>query len=316
MTAPLGCAAPLYLLPFDHRHSYLKGMFHFEPPLDDAQHAKVADNKRLVYEGFCAALDRGVPTAAAGILVDEEFGADILREAANRGVATAVSVETSGSDEFDFEYGDAFAEHLKNFRPTLAKVLVHYNVDGDAALNARQLERLARLSRWCRGHDQKLMFELVSATKDQLASAGGEAVAFDRDQRPDLMIRAIGALQDGGVDPDVWKIEGLDWREDCERVVAAARAGTGRSQLARILLGRGRRGQGGRVADYRGTGARLRRLRGRPDQLLRRRRRLRGRQSEPHRGRRPHRRPLLRVGRHLWPRRRPSGVEELPHARS
>ena len=240
MTAlPLGYTDPLYLLPFDHRHSYLTGMFGFEPPLDAAQHARVADSKQLIWEGFCAALDQGVPAANAGILVDEEFGAAILREAAARGVVTAVSVETSGSDEFAFEYGDAFGAHLDAVRPTFAKALVHYNVDGEAALNARQLERLARLSAWCGSHGVRLMFELlVSATKPQLATANGDAAIFDRDQRPNLMVRAMTALQDGGVEPDVWKVEGLDRREDAERIVATARR-EGRAAVGCILLGRG-----------------------------------------------------------------------------
>ncbi len=238
MTTP-GYTDPLYLLPFDHRHSYLTGMFKFEPPLSLGQHARVVESKRLIYEGFQAALAQGVPAAHAGILVDEEFGAEVLRDAKASGAITALSVESSGPDEFAFEYGDDFARHLEAFAPTFAKVLVHHNVDGDAALNARQTERLVRLSNWCRLHNQKLMFELlVSATKAQLAQAGGETAAFDLQQRPALMIRAIEALQDAGVEPDVWKIEGLDRREDCERIVAGARRG-GRDRVGCILLGRG-----------------------------------------------------------------------------
>lgn len=237
--APLGYAEPLYLLPFDHRHSYLTGMFNFEPPLTPAQHDKVADSKRLIYEGFVLALARGVPIDHAGILVDEEFGADVLRDAARRGAITAVSVEGSGSDEFEFEYGDAFAEHIEAFKPTFAKVLVRFNADGDAALNARQTERLVRLSEWCREHGQRLMFELlVPATKDQLARADGNAATYDLTQRPALTLRAIETLRAAGVEPDVWKVEGLDRREDCERIVALAQEG-GRGNVGCIVLGRG-----------------------------------------------------------------------------
>jgi 5-dehydro-2-deoxygluconokinase len=52
------------------------------------------------------------------------------------------------------------------------------------------------------------------------------------------MVQAIEELQDAGVEPDVWKIEGLDRREDCEKVVAAARRG-GRDSVGCIILGRG-----------------------------------------------------------------------------
>jgi myo-inositol catabolism protein IolC len=234
----LGYTDPLYLLPFDHRHSYLSGMFKFKPPLSTPQLAKVVDSKRLIYEGFLLALDRGVPAAHAGILVDEEFGTEVLRDAAGRGAITALSVESSGSDEFSFEYGDAFAEHIEAFGPTFAKVLVRFNPEGDAALNARQVERLARLSAWCRTHGQRLMFELlVPATPAQLERAG-DAAGYDLQMRPALMLQAIGLLQEAGIEPDVWKIEGLDLREDCERIVAVARQG-GRGDVGCIVLGRG-----------------------------------------------------------------------------
>jgi myo-inositol catabolism protein IolC len=234
-----GYDLPLYLLPFDHRHSYLSGMFHAASPLTPDQRAKVVDSKRLIFEGFQAALLKGVPPADAGILVDEEFGASVLRDATAQGVVTAMSVESSGSDEFDFEYGEDFAQHIEAFSPTFAKVLVRFNPEGDAALNARQTERLVRLSTWCRAHDQRLMFELlVPATKPQLAQAKGEAAEYDLTQRPGLMLEAIARLRSAGVDPDVWKIEGLDRREDCERIVAAARR-DGRDHVSCIVLGRG-----------------------------------------------------------------------------
>lgn len=234
-----GYTEPLYLLPFDHRHSYLTGMFHFEPPLSADQTARVVDSKRVIYEGFLRSLELGVPSEHAGILVDETFGADLLRDAAGRGAITAMSVEGSGSDEFQFEYGDDFAAHIQAFAPTFAKVLVRYNPQGDAALNARQTERLVRLSAWCQAHRQRLMFELlVPATELQLAQAGGDAAAYDLGQRPDLMIESIRTLQQAGVEPDVWKIEGLDRRDDCARVVTAARAG-GRTEVSCIVLGRG-----------------------------------------------------------------------------
>ncbi len=234
-----GYTDPLYLLPFDHRHSYLTGMFGFEPPLTAEQHARVVDSKRLIYEGFQRSLEIGVPKAHAGVLVDEEFGAEVLRDAAAAGAVTAMSVEGSGSDEFQFEYGDDFAAHLEAFKPTFAKVLVRYNPAGDAEMNSRQTGRLVRLSEWCRANDQRLMFELlVPATRDQLAKAGGDAKAYDLAQRPGLMIDAMVAMQRAGVEPDVWKIEGLDRSEDCARIVATARA-AGRDNVACIVLGRG-----------------------------------------------------------------------------
>ncbi len=235
----LGYNKPLYLLPFDHRHSYITGMFHFTLPLNAEQHAAVSASKQVIYDGFRTAVEHGLPKARAGILVDEEFGTPILRDASQHGYVTALSTETSGSEEFEFEYGAAFAEHIRAFSPTFAKVLVRYNPEGDAALNQRQTSRLAQLSAYCRSAGQLFMFELlVPATPAQLASVHGQTAAYDLQLRPNLMIAAITTLQDAGVEPDIWKIEGLDRREDCERIVTAARR-DGRSHVDCIVLGRG-----------------------------------------------------------------------------
>lgn len=229
----------LYLLPFDHRNSYVKSMFNFKPPLTAAQQAQVQDSKQVIYEGFLKAAANGLDKAHAGILVDEEFGTPILRDARKRGYVTALSVERSGSDEFHFEYGDDYADHIEEFDPTFAKVLVRYNPQDDDAMNQRQAARLRALSEYCRGANRRLMFELlVPATEAQMATVNGDKDAYDLRLRPDLMIEAMRALQDAGVEPDVWKIEGLDRREDCERIVRQARR-DGRSRVGCIVLGRG-----------------------------------------------------------------------------
>ena len=83
------------------------------------------------------------------------------------------------------------------------------------------------------------MFELlVPPLAAQLDRVGEDKKAYDRELRPQLMVEAIQELQDAEVEPDVWKIEGLDRREDCERVVAASRRG-GREKVGCIILGRG-----------------------------------------------------------------------------
>jgi hypothetical protein len=69
-------------------------------------------------------------------------------------------------------------------------------------------------------------------------TAVGDRKAYDLEIRPRLMVHAIEQLQNAQVEPDVWKIEGLDRREDCENLVAAARQG-GRESVCCIILGRG-----------------------------------------------------------------------------
>jgi len=237
----LGFNQPLYILPFDHRGSFQKNMFGWHGALTPEQTAEIAGAKRVIYDAFRKASQTGVPKHKAGILVDEQFGAAILRDAAAQGYFTACPAEKSGQDEFDFEYGERFAEHIQAFDPTFCKVLVRYNPEGDQDLNRRQEARLKRLSDYLhRAKSRSLfMFELlVPAEKAQLERLHGERKAYDLTLRPQLMAEAIQALQDAGVEPDVWKIEGLERRADCENVVAAARR-QGRKQVGCIILGRG-----------------------------------------------------------------------------
>jgi len=232
-----GYDQPLYLLPFDHRHSYVAGMFHFDGPLTPDQREAVTDSKGVIYDGFRQALGHGVPVAAAGILLDEEFGADILRLSTRNGYVTALSTEKSGSADFEFEYGADFASHIAAFRPTFAKALVRFNPEGDADVNRRQTILLRQLSDYCRAVRQPFMFELmVPPTAAQLARANGFQKTFDLLIRPALVLQAISALQDAGIEPDVWKIQGLDRRSDCEHIVATARR-NGRSKVGCIVLG-------------------------------------------------------------------------------
>jgi myo-inositol catabolism protein IolC len=236
---PIGYQNDLYVLPFDHRASYIKGMFDFTLPLDARQQAIVEDSKQVIYEGFLQGVTQGVPKAAAAILVDEEFGAQILHSAHEKNYMTALSVEKSGVEEFQFEYGERFAGHIEAFDPTFAKVLVRYNPEDDAEMNRRQCERLKKLSDYCVRTNRLFMFELLMpATATQLKSVHGDKDAYDLECRPQLMLDAIAALQDAGVEPSIWKIEGLDRREDCLRIVAAARR-DGRGHVNCIVLGRG-----------------------------------------------------------------------------
>ncbi len=235
----LGYDRPLYVLPFDHRGSFESGLFGWNDALDAGQTARIAEAKQVIYDGFKAAVASGVPKERAGVLVDEQFGAAILRDAARQGYLTAAPVEKSGQKEFDFEYGEEFVRHIESFDPTFSKVLVRYNPEGDPALNRRQAARLRRLSDYLRGAGRRFMFELlVPAEKAELEDLSGDQAAYDRTRRPKHMVDAIVGLQDSGVEPDVWKIEGLERREDCAAVVAAARRG-GRSGVGCIVLGRG-----------------------------------------------------------------------------
>src|SRR5947199_2536731 len=195
-----GFDKPLHILPFDHRGSFQAKMFGWKGALTAEQTAEIAAAKQVIYDGFKAAVQDGVREEKAGILVDEQFGSAILRDAAHR-YTTACAVEKSGQDEFDFEYGEEFAKHIEAFRPTFSKVLVRYNPAGDRVLNARQAARLKRLSDYLHGQSgSRFMFELlVAAEKSQLDRLNGDKKAYDLRLRPQLMVQASEELQEAGV---------------------------------------------------------------------------------------------------------------------
>jgi 5-dehydro-2-deoxygluconokinase len=235
----LGYNQPLYILPFDHRGSFQTGMFGWKGALSPEQTAQIAAAKRVIYDSLKEAVAAGMAKEHAGILVDEQFGAAILRDAARSGYITCAPVEKSGQEEFDFEYGEDFATHIEVFNPTFCKVLVRYNPEGDKDMNVRQAARLQCLSDYLHAHDRKYMFELlVPATPEQLNQVGGDRQRYDHERRPALMVQAIRELQEAGVEPDLWKIEGLDRREDCAAVAETARR-DGRVEVGCIVLGRG-----------------------------------------------------------------------------
>ena len=235
----LGYDRPLYILAFDHRGSFVKKFFGIAGAPSAEESARIADAKSVIFDGARRALAGGVDPTAAGILVDEQFGAAIARAARAEGITLSMPVERSGQDEFDFDYGDAFGEHIETFDPTFSKVLVRWNPEGDGEMNRRQGQRLRRLGEWLHAHDRKYLFELlVPAEQAQLASVGGDGGRYDRELRPRLMRDAMADIQAAGIEPDIWKIEGVDAREDCEMLAAQARSG-GRDGVACVVLGRG-----------------------------------------------------------------------------
>ena len=229
----------LYILAFDHRGSFQKKFFGIEGDPDPEQTAVIADAKHLIFEGLQQAVAAGASAAATGVLVDEQFGSTVPVETRERGLKLAMPVERSGQNMFDFQYGEDFGAHIERFDPDFCKVLVRYNPDGDAAGNRDQLDKLKRLSDWLKQHERKFLFELLVPAEDaQLQAVGGDSDRYDAELRPELMRRTIAAIQDAGIEVDIWKIEGVDERSDCEMLVAQARTG-GRDGVVCVVLGRG-----------------------------------------------------------------------------
>jgi len=257
----LGYDGKLYILAFDHRGSFQKKMFGIEDDPTPEQTETISDAKRLIFEGLLKAVERGAEAAATGVLVDEQFGSDIPQRTRASDLKLAMPVEKSGQNEFDFQYAAEFGEHIESFDPDFSKVLVRYNPDDpDTEMNQRQLKRFKALADWLHAQpddsraarsgeagsraggrrERKFLFELlVPATDDQLSNVDGDPDRYDAELRPELMRRAIESIQNFGIEVDVWKIEGVEVREDAVALAEQARSGEGREGVTCVLLGRG-----------------------------------------------------------------------------
>ncbi len=237
-----GYDQPLFVQPFDHRGSFIRSFFKASgtPAIDPEtdRFTPVSAAKALIYRGLLRAIEDGVPKEQVGILVDAQFGAPILADAQRRGIPRAVCIEKSGQEVFDFEYGVSWVTHIRFVRPDMVKVLVRLHPDDPEETMMVQLARLKLVSDYLRGPERRLfLFELlVPATTEADREAGD---AYDREVRPGHMERAIRRIQDFGIEPDIWKLEGVDRRADAEQVAEAVRRGAHRSKVGCILLGRG-----------------------------------------------------------------------------
>ena len=233
----LGYDKHLYMLAFDHRASFSKNLLGIDGSPSPEQLQRITDTKLVIYDAFELAVADGVEPHTAGLLVDEHYGTPVARRARRADRILAMPVEKSGQAEFDFEFGGEFDSHIEEFDPTFAKVLVRYNPEGDRALNRRQAARLQALSDWLHERDRKFLFELlVPAEEHQLARLTKDQ--YDLELRPSLVVETMRELQDAGVEPDIWKIEGFERREHCVDAAEQARSG-GRDGVICIVLGRG-----------------------------------------------------------------------------
>jgi myo-inositol catabolism protein IolC len=229
---------PLLIMAMDHRESFGRTLFGVKDDKPDAdQRGAMEAAKRLIYAGLERAMSQ-LPCGRSGVLVDERYGTPVIEEAHSDGVVLAVPVEHSGREWFELEWGQDWLQHVTATRPDFAKVLVRDNPAFASDLREGQLSSLRQVSDGLAKLGVPLLYELlVPATESQLAAAGGHAATYDRDMRPDLVVQVIADNQAAGVEPSIWKVEGLETADAARAVVAQMRAG-GREHVDAIVLGR------------------------------------------------------------------------------
>jgi myo-inositol catabolism protein IolC len=230
---------PLFILAMDHRESFGKTLFNVkDDDPDRAQSAAIKAAKQLIFEGLQTALP-SVTSGRIGVLVDERYGQDVIDAVKSGGqpMVLAVPIEASGHEWFTLEWGDQWLEHVKSVKPDYAKVLIRDNPGFDAGRREEQFTGLARVSAGLREAGVPLLYELlVPATDAQLDQAGHDPATYDRDIRPGLVVQVIADNQARGVEPALWKVEGLETVDAAQQVAAQAKADGRVTDL--IVLGR------------------------------------------------------------------------------
>jgi|SRR5580693_4085049 myo-inositol catabolism protein IolC len=237
--APVGPpspAQPLFILAMDHRDSFGRTLFGVKGTPTGEQLTDMRDAKSLIFAAARRLADTDLGGGRLGVLVDEQLGADVAREAKQAGFTLAMPVEASGADRFTFEYGDDFAAHVEAFNPDWIKVLVRFNPADPAELREAQTQTLRQLSDWAAASRRHWLLELlVPPTREQLTAHDDQAL-YDERQRPELTVEVITSLTGAGVHPRIWKLEGYETTAGAQLVLDAVRETDPASDC--IVLGR------------------------------------------------------------------------------
>lgn len=236
----IGYKKPLYILAFDHRATFVTELFNKKniSDLSPEETEKIKEFKMLIYKGFKKAIENLVPEDKAAILVDEEFGEEVLLDAKQNGFITILTIEKSGQSGFEFKYED-YKNHIEKFKPQFIKVLIKYNPKDSDILKQRQEEKLKIISDYAHNNNYKFLLEvLVLPTKEQLHEVSGDKERYDSILRPELTAEVIRTLLSKGIEPDIWKLEGMETENDYAGVIAEAKSG-GRNNVNIVILGRG-----------------------------------------------------------------------------
>jgi myo-inositol catabolism protein IolC len=230
---------PLFILAMDHRASFGKTLFGVKnDDPDDTQLTAMTSAKLMIFEG----LRKAVPALAsgrAGVLVDERYGQGVIDEARGgaSSVVLAVPIEASGHDWFTLEWGDQWLEHIQRINPDYAKILIRDNPDFDVAQRERQFDLLAQVTADLAKIRTPLIYELlVPPTDAQLDQADKNSYTYDRNVRPGLVAEVIADNQSHGIEPALWKVEGLETVDAARQIADQAKTGGRAADL--IVLGR------------------------------------------------------------------------------
>ncbi len=218
----------LYILPFDHRGSFMKLINASQPPTKrDIQKAKAY--KKIIYLAFLKSL-KEVPKKHTAILGDEWLSKDILKDAKKKKIIICNTFEKSGKKEFQFERKD-WKKQLQEIKPDYAKILIRYNPK-NKKINLRQAKKLAGFGRYLKNKKAKFLLEIITPNQTREERSSSVSRKSPISMKPKTILKAIKQLQKKGAHPDIWKLEGINKIKDMKKISKQIK-----SKI--VILGRG-----------------------------------------------------------------------------
>jgi len=172
-------------LAFDHR-----SQFEVLAEKTDKDSGDISRFKKII----AAAAQQAILTEDnPGVLIDDKYGFDALADITGGDWWTARPVELPGSRPLEFEGGDNIAAILHDWpRSHVAKCLVSYHPEDEAALKAEQIKTVSSLYQACISTRHELLLEVIPPAK------GGD---------PDeALVRAMVEFYQQDIKPDWWKL--------------------------------------------------------------------------------------------------------------
>ncbi|MDD4358246.1 MAG: DUF2090 domain-containing protein [Candidatus Pacebacteria bacterium] len=192
----------LFILPFDHRTSFLK-------ILEKKSKKKVEELKQIIFDGFLDVYNNYKKKNELAILVDEKYGSKIIAYAKEHNISLCLPIEKSGKEILELEYKDL--DEVKKINPDYVKVLLRYN-PFNIKINKRQIKVLKRINDFITKNNYKLILELlVPMAKEDIKLTKD----YDKYLRLYRTLQAIEEIQEN-IKVDVWKLEGFnkkEWKE-------------------------------------------------------------------------------------------------------
>jgi myo-inositol catabolism protein IolC len=222
---------PMYMLAFDHRQ-VLRDLY------PGVSIERLEGTKVDVLDSLDLVAGSVASKRSLAFLVDEEYGAAAARSARERGYYVALPIEASRTSILQAQFPD-HRERFERLDPQCVKALVFHNPADDPERKSIQLGLLRQFNDLAREQGRDFLLEvLITPTAEQLERSGGDKGRYRADQFPELLIESIAEMQRAGVEPDVWKVEGLETVDATVAVGAQATSG-GRGDVRCIVLGSG-----------------------------------------------------------------------------